>query len=258
MSDRTPRTLTVGNVAAISGVTVRTLHHYEEFGLLVPAGRSDAGYRQYSEADCDRLSRILYYRELGFPLDTIATLLDDVERDRYEHLERQHALLRERLERIQAMVASIEREMEAHMTGYNLTAEERLEVFGDFDPTQYEDEARERWGETDAFKQSQDRAKRYSKADWTGIQSEMDRLNGLLVNAMNAGTPATSQAVMALAEEHRQHISRWFYDCSHEMHRGLGAMYVDDLRFTANIDKTAPGLAAYLREAIIANANTHA
>ena len=141
------------------------------------------------------------------------------------------------------------------MTGYNLTAEERLEVFGDFDPTQYEDEARERWGETDAFKQSQDRAKRYSKADWTGIQSEMDRLNGLLVNAMNAGTPATSQAVMALAEEHRQHISRWFYDCSHEMHRGLGAMYVDDLRFTANIDKTAPGLAAYLREAIIANAN---
>jgi len=255
VSDRTPRTLTVGNVAAISGVTVRTLHHYEEIGLLVPAGRSAAGYRLYDDADCERLSRILYYRELGFPLDGIATLLDDPRQDRYEHLERQHTLLRERLARIQAMVASLEREMEAQMTGYNLTAEEKLEVFGDFDPAQYEDEARERWDGTDAWTQSQERAKSYGKEDWKRIQAEMDRLNGLLVNAMGAGTPATSPAVMALAEEHRQHISRWFYDCSHEMHRGLGAMYVDDPRFTANIDKTAPGLAAYLREAIIANAN---
>ena len=258
MSDRTPRTLTVGNVAAISGVTVRTLRHYEEIGLLVPAGRSAAGYRLYDDADCERLSRILYYRELGFPLDGIATLLDDPRQDRYEHLQRQHTLLRERLARIQAMVASLEREMEAQMTGYKLTAEEKLEVFGDFDPAQYEDEARERWDGTDAWTQSQERAKSYGKEDWKRIQAEMDRLNGLLVNAMGAGTPATSQAVMALAEEHRQHISRWFYDCSHEMHRGLGAMYVDDPRFTANIDKTAPGLAAYLREAIIANADRHA
>lgn len=255
MSDRAPRTLTVGIVSAISGVTVRTLHHYEDIGLLIPAGRSDAGYRLYSDADCERLSRILYYRELGFPLDDIATLLDDIEQDRYEHLVRQHAFLGERLSRLQAMVASLEREMEAHMTGYTLTAEEKLEVFGDFNPSDYEDEARERWGESDAFRQSQERAKSYGKDEWKRIQAEMDRLNGLLVNAMGAGTPATSPAVMALAEEHRQLISRWFYDCSSEMHRGLGAMYVDDPRFTANIDKTAPGLAAYMRDAIIANAD---
>ncbi|MBA3377669.1 MAG: MerR family transcriptional regulator [Chloroflexia bacterium] len=258
MSSRTARTLTVGDLAAISGVTVRTLHHYEEIGLLVPAGRSGAGYRQYSEADCDRLSRILYYRELGFPLDTIATLLDDVERDRYEHLERQHTLLRERLVRIQAMVASIEREMEAHMTGYNLTAEERLEVFGDFNPAEYEDEARERWGDTDAWKQSQDRAKRYSKDDWQRIQAEMADLNDRFVTAMNAGSPPTGDVAMALAGVHRQLIVRWFYECSYEFHRGLGEMYVDDPRFTANIDKTAPGLAAYLRDAIVANVDRHA
>ncbi len=244
MGNRTHRSFTVGNVAAISGVTVRTLHHYEKIGLLVPAGRSEAGYRLYSDADCDRLSRILYYRELGFPLDGIATLLDDPQRDRYGHLERQHTLLRERLARIQAMVAALEREMEAQMTGYNLTAEEKLEIFGDFDPANHEDEARERWGGTDAWRQSQERAKRYSKNDWKRIQAEMDRLNGLLVNAMGAGTPTTSPAVMALAEEHRQLISRWFYDCSYEIHRGLGAMYVDDPRFTANIDTTAPGLAS--------------
>lgn len=255
MSDRTPRTLTVGNVAAISGVTVRTLHHYEEIGLLVPAGRSAAGYRLYDDADCGRLARILYYRELGFPLDSIATLLDHVEHDRYDHLARQHTLLRERLTRIQAMVASLEREMEAQMTGYNLTAAEKLEVFGDFDPARYEYEARERWGETDAFKHSQDRAKRYSKDDWEAIQSEMADLHRRIATAMQAGVLAASDEAMALAEQHRQVISRWFYDCSYEIHRGLGAMYVDDPRFTANIDKTAPGLASYIREAIVANAN---
>ncbi len=255
VSHRSPQSLTVGKVSAISGVTVRTLHHYEEIGLLVPAGRSDAGYRLYSDADCERLSRVLYYRELGFPLDQIVTLLDHDEHGRYAHLERQHTLLRERLDRVQAMVASLEREMEAHMTGYNLTPEERLEVFGDFNPADYEDEARQRWGDTDAYRQSQDRAKGYTKDDWKAMTSQMDRLNGLFVTSMQAGAPATSEAVMALAEEHRQMIGRWFYDCSYEIHRGLGAMYVDDSRFTANIDKTAPGLAAYLRETIIANAD---
>jgi DNA-binding transcriptional MerR regulator len=248
----TQRTLTVGAVAAMSGVTVRTLHHYERIGLLAPSRRSDAGYRLYSDADCERLARILHYRELGFPLDAIASLLDDVDRSR--HLERQRTLLRERVARLQAMLASLEREMEAHVTGYNLTAEERLDVFGDFNPGEYEDEARERWGDTDAWQQSQARAREYGKDDWMRIRTEMDRLNGLFVTAMQAGTPASSPAVMALAEEHRQHISRWFYDCPHEMHRNLGAMYVDDPRFTGSIDAAAPGLAVYMRDAIISNA----
>jgi len=255
VNSQSPRMFRVGEVAGISGVTVRTLHHYERIGLLAPAGRSPAGYRLYSEADCERLSRILYYRELGFPLDDIAALLDDPTADRFAHLERQHALLRERLRRVGAMVASLEREMEAHMTGYNLTAEEKLDVFGDFDPDQYDDEARERWGGTDAWRQSQARARAYGKADWKRIQAEMTDLDSRIAAAMRAGTPATGETAMALAEEHRQLIGRWFYDCSYETHRGLGAMYVDDPRFTANIDKTAPGLAAYLREAITANAD---
>ena len=141
------------------------------------------------------------------------------------------------------------------MTGYNLTAEEKLEVFGDFDPAQYADEARERWGENDAFKQSQVRAKGYTKDDWKQIRSEMSDLDRRIATAMRAGVPAAGDEAMALAEEHRQLIGRWFYDCSYEIHRGLGNMYMDDPRFTANIDKMAPGLAAYLREAIIANAN---
>ncbi len=255
MSNHNSRGLTVGQVAELSGVTIRTLHHYEQIGLFVPGGRTTAGYRLYSDADINRLSRILYYRELGFPLDDIATLISDAGIDPLDHLERQHQLLIERLARVQAMVMAVERELEAQMVGYNLTPEEKLEVFGGFKPEQYEEAAKERWGGTDAWKQSTERARRYSKDDWKRIQAEMKDLNNRVAAAMNAGTAATSGEVMALAEEHRQLISRWFYDCSYEIHLGLATIYIDDPRFTANIDKVAPGLAVYTHAAIIANAD---
>ena len=255
MSTRATRSYTVGQVAELAGVTIRTLHHYEHIGLLAPAGRSAAGYRLYSPADIDRLSRVLYYRELGFPLDDIATMLDDGGTPAYRHLQRQHELLMGRLNRLQAMVASLEREMEATMGGYNLTPEEKLEVFGDFDPDQYDDEARERWGHTDAWEQSKQRAASYTKDEWTRIKAETDDLNRRFAALMRAGTPATSDEAIGLAEVHRQLIARWYYDCSVDMHRGIGEMYVADERFPNNIDTTAPGLAAYMSEAFIANAD---
>ena len=246
--------LTVGEVAKLSGVTIRTLHHYEQIGLLTPGARTEAGYRLYTSADIDRLSRILYYRALGFPLDGIAAMLDDPGLDAYAHLVRQRNLLAEQARQLQAMVAAVEREMEALMAGYYLTPEEKLEVFGDFDPDQYADEARERWGGTDAWEQSRQRTSRYTKDDWLRIQAEAGDVNARFLALMEAGAPASSEDAMALAEEHRQHISRWFYDCGYDIHRGLAEMYVADPRFTENIDKAAPGLAAYMREAILANA----
>lgn len=245
----------IGEVATLAGVTIRTLHHYEQIGLLVPGCRTEAGYRLYDDADIDRLSRVLYYRELGFPLDDIARLLDETSVPRMAHLERQHALLKQRLQRVQAMVQAVEREMEAAMSGYNLTAEEKLEVFGDFDPDLYEDEARERWGQTDAWAESKRRTSTYDKAAWQQIQDEAPAINERFVALMHDGIPATSEAAMSVAEEHRLHLSRWFYDCGHEMHRNLGEMYVSDHRFTENIDQAAPGLAAYTRDAIAANAD---
>jgi DNA-binding transcriptional MerR regulator len=245
----------VGEVAALAGVTIRTLHHYEQIGLLVPGGRTESGYRVYSSADIDRLSRVLYYRALGFSLDDIASLLDDASISLRQHLERQHELLRRELQRVQTMVLAIEREMEAAMSGYNLTAEEKLEVFGDSNPDQYDAEVRERWGDTDAFRQSQERTASYDKHQWLAMQAEMKDIGERFAGLLRDGTPATSKAAMDLAEEHRSHISRWFYDCSLEIHRCLGEMYVDDHRFTENIDQGQPGLAAYMRDAIAANAD---
>ncbi|MGW6735135.1 MerR family transcriptional regulator [Streptomyces sp. NPDC055013] len=247
----------VGQVAGFAGVTVRTLHHYDDIGLLVPSERSHAGHRRYSDADLDRLQQILFYRELGFPLEEVAALLDDPDADPRAHLRRQHELLTARIEKLQKMATAVEHAMEARKMGINLTPEEKFEVFGDFDPDQYEEEVQERWGNTDAYRQSQQRAASYTKEDWQRIQREADELNRRFVALMEAGEPADSETAMDAAEEHRRGIARNHYDCGHEMHACLGEMYVSDARFTQNIDQAKPGLAVYLRDAILANAARH-
>ena len=152
----------VSRVAALAGVTVRTLHHYDDIGLLVPGERTSAGYRVYTDAGLERLQQIRFYRELGFGLDEIAVLLDTA--DPREHFRRQHRLLLERIKKLTEMATAIEFAMEAQKVGVNLTPEERFEVFGALDPEQYADEAEERWGDTDAYAESQRRTSRYSKA----------------------------------------------------------------------------------------------
>ena len=123
-------------------------------------------------------------------------------------------------------------------------------VFGDVDPAQYDAEAEERWGDTDAWAESRRRVSTYDKDDWLRIKAEAADVERSLAEALRDGVPADSAAALDLAEEHRQHISRWFYDCSPEVHAGLGEMYVADERFTATYDAFAPGLAPYLRDAI--------
>ena len=120
----------VGQVAALSGVTVRTLHHYDQIGLLRPRGRSAGGYRRYDDADLARLHRVLSYRELGLPLDQIAGILDDPSADAAAHLRRQHQLVRQRIERLSRMLAQIEKAMEAEQMGISLTPQEQFELFG--------------------------------------------------------------------------------------------------------------------------------
>ncbi len=249
-----PTTLTVGTVARLAGVTVRTLHHYDEIGLLRPGGRSDAGYRRYDEADLDRLQRILFYRELGFGLDDIRTVMTDGGADASAHLRRQHAMLRDRIRRLERMAAAIEKALEARTMGINLTPEERFEVFGDFDPDEHAAEVEERWGGTDAYRESQRRVSRYTKADWDRLKADAAAATNAMVDAMQAGLPADSVEAMDGAEAHRRQISDWFYECTSEIHVGLAEVYVADPRFTATYEKIAPGLAKYVHDAILANA----
>ncbi len=248
---------TVGAVARLAGVTVRTLHHYDEIGLLEASGRSDARYRRYADADLDRLQRILFYRELGFGLDDIKIVMTDGDADATGHLRRQHAMLLDRIGRLQRMATAVEKAMEARTMGISLTPEERFEVFGDFDPDQHAAEVEERWGDTDAYRESARRTSRYTKSDWERIKAQGQAAMEQVVAAMQAGKPASSPEAMEGAEAHRRQIDDAFYACSYEMHVGLAEMYIADARFTATYEKMAPGLAQYLHDAIKANAANH-
>ena len=128
------------------------------------------------------------------------------------------------------------------------------DLFNGFNPAQYEEEARQRWGTTDAFAESQKRTARYTPDDWKALQSEQAALYNAANAALQAGTPASSTEAMDIAERHRLSIDRWFYPCSHEMHRGLASMYESDERFRQSLDQHGTGLAAFLAKAIRANA----
>jgi DNA-binding transcriptional MerR regulator len=249
-------TWTVGQVADLFDVTVRTLHHYDEIGLLVPSERSRAGYRLYTAEDLTRLQQVVVYRRLEMPLEEIATLLDRGE-DAADHLRRQRATVMTRLDELRELVSAIDRALEREMNDQPATPEDLKELFGDGFEDEFQQEAQERWGETDAWKQSQSRTRRYTKADWAQVKAEMDAVNAAFVAALTSGEPATGEAAMDAAEQHRLHIHERFYDLDHAFHRGLADMYVADPRFTKTYEDIAPGLAAYVRDAIHANADRH-
>lgn len=246
----------VGQVASLAGVTVRTLHHYEHIGLLVPEGRSVAGYRVYSGTDIDRLRLILYYRELGFALPVIGSILDDPGADTVAHLRRQRDLLQQKANRTRELLDAVDRELEAHAMGSNLTPEEKLEIFGSgYDPN-WETEARQRWGDSDAWRQSQQRSATLTKDDYRRIKAETDALNADFADAKRRGVDPTGDEGAALAERHRASIEQ-FYDCSYAQQRCLADMYLADERFTQTYDALEPGLAQWVNAAVHANADRH-
>jgi DNA-binding transcriptional MerR regulator len=246
--------LTVGGVARLAGVTVRTLHHYDEIGLVVPGSRTRAGYRIYGTEEIERLQEVLFFRELGFGLDDIKRIIGQPGYNRAEALHRQRQMLESQADHLSALIDSVEQALQAERTGINMSNEDALGVFGDFDPAEYEEEAKQRWGEIEAYQQSAQRTARYTKQDWEQIRDESDVINRRFLALMADGVPTDTVAAMDVAEEHRSHITKWFYDCSRQAHAGLGQMYVADPRFTENIDKTGEGLAAYVAAAIAANA----
>jgi MerR family transcriptional regulator, thiopeptide resistance regulator len=245
--------ITVGAVATLTGVSVRTLHHYDHIGLVVPTVRTPAGYRGYTDADIERLHLVLVYRSVGLPLDEIRTLLDDADTDVLAHLQRQHSLLLEQAERIEHTVKAVEELMNAHRQGIQLTAEEQVEIFGTTAfSEEYATEAEERWSDTDAWKQSQQRVSKFTKQDWLDIKAEGDALLADLAQAKRERVQPGSEEANDLAARHRASIER-FYECGDEMHRCLVEMYLADERFTRYYDDVEPGLTQFVHDIVVAN-----
>ena len=248
------RTYQVNEAARIAGVTVRALHHYDQIGLLVPSIRSEAGYRLYTDGDLLRLQQILIGRALGLSLEEIRKLIDDPRVDRRDLLRRQRELLRQRAETTAAMLRSVEAALALLDAPTRSETVNLKEIFDGFDPAQYEDEARDRWGHTDAYKESQRRARQYTADDWRAIKAEMKAVITDAALALRTNCDPESPEAMDIAERARLNIDRWFYPCSPEMHSRLADLYEADERFAANYERQEKGLTAYFATAIRANA----
>lgn len=248
--------LTVGRAAALVGVSVKTLHHWDAVGLVRPSERTAAGYRVYSGDDVARVHRVLVYRELGFPLAEIGRILDDPAVDAAAHLRRQRSLLAARITHLETMVGAVDRMLEASGRGMRLTPEEQVAIFGDdWDPARVE-EAEARWGGTAQWAQYAERAAAMTPEDWKQVAATTEELNADLAAARRARVTPGSEAANTLAERHRALLSTYF-DCTHAMHACIGRMFADDPGFAAYFDGLAPGMTGWLRDVIFANTAAH-
>jgi len=240
------QSLDIAAVARKSGVTSRTLRHYDAIGLLAPARTSPDGRRFYEQPQVLRLQHILLLRELGTPLDTIRRIVDTDDPATTVHLLRDHlaALERER-ERFARLARTVAATITSLENGTPMTADE---IFDGFDHAQYEPEARVRWGDdavrlsNEAWKALGSEGRRAHLAEHVAIASGLGELK-------SAGASLADDAVQALVARHHAWVSVfWTPDAA--SYRSLGDMYVQDPRFAANYDKHADGLAVFLRDAI--------
>lgn len=238
----------VGEAARIGRVSVRTLHHYDAIGLLRAASRSNGQYRLYSRADLERLHHIRLYRMLGLSLEEIQRVLDDPAFDPREALRMHKERLTAEIEESRALVDTIDRMLRG---SDGVSAEE---LFDGFQSEAYAHEARERWGDTESWRESNARVGTYDERTLATIRAEHEQLLDDFAAALQAGREPSSTEAMELAERARLHIDRWFYPLSRDAHVSLSELYLADPRFNETYERVAGGLAAFVVESIAANA----
>lgn len=243
----------IADVARMSGVTARTLRHYDDIGLLAPAYVGANGYRYYEDAQLLRLQQVLVLRELGLGLAEIAEAVDS-EPDTLAALERRHARLLEECDRLARMADTVARtiaELEGKTT-MTIRISRPENLFAGFDHTQYDDEARERWPEE--FDQSRRASATMTADDIERLQRELTAAMIRMAEFMAAGTPVGDPAVQAEIHTQYQGICR-MWTPNRDAYTCLGQMYVDDERFAVHYEKIAEGLAAYQRDAMVVYAD---
>lgn len=232
--------------AKLTGVSVRTLHYYDEIGLLKPAFIDEQnGYRDYDEKSLGRMVEILFYRELDFPLKSILEILSSPDYDKAAAIRKQKELLTLKKERLERLISALDEaeKGEIPMNTFNNNEYETARK-------QYADEAKQRWGNTDAYKESEQKTADYSADKWNDVNAG---LNAVLVEfavALKDGATPESETAQSLVRKLQQYITDNFYTCTNEILAGLGQMYVADERFKTNIDRNGAGTAEFISEAI--------
>ncbi|MGL4739146.1 MAG: MerR family transcriptional regulator [Cellulosilyticaceae bacterium] len=236
---------TVHEVSRVAGISVRTLHYYDEIGLLKPAQTTDVGYRLYDHSNFIKLEKILFLREIGFALKEIKGILEHAENDEEALLRKQRDLLTLQKERLEKLIGIIEERLDGGKQ-MNFEAFDAKQI--EETKKKYHDEVQARWGDTDAYKECEKKTNKYSKEEWAKVMADGNEI--FRAFAAYRGEPVSQQEVQALVKSWQDHITKNFYTCTNEILAGLGQMYSLDERFTKNIDQHGEGTAAYITEAI--------
>ena len=232
--------------AKLTGVSVRTLHYYDEIGLIKPAlVDAQNGYRFYDENSLLRMQEILFYRELDFPLKSILEILSSPDYDKQKALAKQRKLLELKKEQLERIIDALDDATKGMVT---MTAFDN----SDYETArkQYEVEAKQRWGETDAYKEHEEKTTKYTKDKWQSVNDGLMEIFSKFAECIKNGHTADSDDAQALVRELQTYITENYYTCTNEILAGLGQMYVADERFKANIDKHASGTAEFISQAI--------
>jgi DNA-binding transcriptional MerR regulator len=236
---------TVRQLADLAGVSARTLHYYDQIGLLKPNRNQDNDYRIYDRAAVLRLQQILYLRELDMSLEDIGAVLDRPNVDMLALLRKHRQALRARQARLEALITTVERTISYVKGSVDMEDKQLFEGFSEEQEKKYSEEAVQRWGET--ARESQRLWASYSVEKKKQIGLEGEAVYRDMVAAMAFG-PLSAQAQSCVARW-RQHL-RYFYEPSKGMLLGLGQMYCEDPRFRATFDRIHPELAEFMRKAI--------
>lgn len=244
-------TYTVHQLSKLAGVSIRTLHYYDDIGLLRPSFVRSNGYRVYEEKEVVKLQQILLFRELEFPLEQIKEMISAKKFDMKAALRDQRKMLEMKKDRVNRLLEVVDRQLKG---GEYMTNKHAFGVFADTQMEEYKEEARKRWGNTEAYKQSAERTKHWTKEDYRRIAEEGTKFTEALAKLMDRGI--ADEKVQQMIAKHYEGI-KVFYDCPIEMYRNLGAMYVDDPRFSAYYDKFRAGMAAFMKDTIAYYCDNH-
>lgn len=243
---------TIQKLAAMAGVSTRTLRYYDEIGLLQPARVSSSGYRIYGTREVDRLQQILFYRELDIPLEQIRTIMNDRHFSGPAALRQHRTQLLAQRQRLDRLLENLEQSIAALEGDRTMKDKEKFEGFKkslvDENEQKYGAEVREKYGDK-AVERSNAKVMGLTEAQYAEVTRLSEELTRTLSDAFRTGDPAGELAQKA-ADLHRKWLCYFWHEYSPEAHAGLGQMYVDDPRFTASYDKEQPGTAAFLRDAI--------
>lgn len=235
----------VSKTAKNSGVSIRTLHYYDEIGLLSPSIVSDTGYRYYDENNLEKLQQILFFKELDFSLKEITEIMNSPEYIKEKALRSQRELLVLKQKRIKSIIKLLDESLKGDKT-MNFNEFDISEI--EEAKSKYANEVRERWGATDPYKESNKKTSKYTKEDWERINRESGEIFSKFSNSKDKET--SSQEIKNLVKEWQDFITEYYYDCTDEILKGLGEMYVADERFKKNIDRYGEGTAEFMSRAI--------